>query len=107
VAGAGADDETQWGWLPAFVDDVRGTEGIHYRVLAAALRDAIATEEIPVGTKLPAQRRLASLLTVGRTTVVDAYNVLRSESLLRSRQGAGTWVARRPQRTDRPLRRSP
>ena len=97
MAGVDAGDETQWGWLPAFVDDVRGTEGTHYRVLAAALRDAIATEEIPVGTRLPAQRQLASLLTVGRTTVVDAYNVLRAESLLRSQQGAGTWVARRPQ----------
>ena len=31
-----------------------------------------------------------------RNTVVSAYNLLRAESLLLTRQGAGTWVARRP-----------
>jgi DNA-binding GntR family transcriptional regulator len=93
---AGAGDETPSGWLSAFVDDVRPLDGIHYKALAAALRDAIATEQIPVGARLPAQRELARLFAVGRTTVVGAYNVLRAESLLRSRQGAGTWVVRRP-----------
>jgi DNA-binding GntR family transcriptional regulator len=86
----------QSGWLSVFLDEIRGPAGIQHRALAAALREAIAMGQIPVGARLPAQRELARLLAVGRTTVVGAYNVLRAESLVRSRQGAGTWVIRRP-----------
>lgn len=39
------------------------------------------------------------LLSVGRTTVVGAYNLLRAESLVVMRQGAGTWVTSRPRTT--------
>ena len=84
-------------WLSAFVDEAL-LRRIDYRWLAAALREEIATENIPVGAQLPSQRELARRLAVGRTTVVGAYNVLRSESLVRSRQGAGTWVVGRPDR---------
>ena len=85
-------------WLSAFVDKALTLRRIDYRRLAAALREEIATENIPVGAQLPSQRELARRLAVGRTTVVGAYNVLRSESLVRSRQGAGTWVVGRPDR---------
>jgi DNA-binding GntR family transcriptional regulator len=70
--------------------------GARYRDLAAALRAAIASGEVPIGTRLPPQRELARLLSVGRTTVVAAYNLLRAESLIAMKQGAGTWVVRRP-----------
>jgi hypothetical protein len=83
-------------WLSAFVDEALTSRGIDYRRLAAALREEIVTENIPVGAQLPSQRELARRLGIGRTTVVCAYNVLRSESLVRSRQGAGTWVVGRP-----------
>jgi hypothetical protein len=85
-------------WLSAFVDEALTLRSIDYRRLAAALREEIATENIPVGEQLPSQRELARRLGVGRTTVVGAYNVLRSESLVRPRQGAGTWVVGRPDR---------
>jgi DNA-binding GntR family transcriptional regulator len=52
--------------------------------------------ELPVGARLPPQRELAHLLSIGRTTVVSACNLLRAESLLVTRQGSGTWVAGRP-----------
>lgn len=83
-------------WLSDFVDEALTLKGIDYRRLAAVLREEIATENIPVGAQLPSQRELARRLGVGRTTVVGAYNVLRSESLVRSRRGAGTWVVGRP-----------
>jgi len=51
--------------------------------------------EIPVGARLPPQRELALLVSVGRTTVVTAYNLLRGESLVEMAQGAGTWVVGR------------
>ena len=70
--------------------------GARYRGLATGLRDAIASGELPVGAKLPPERDLAAFLSVGRTTVVSAYNLLQAESLIATRQGAGTWVVRRP-----------
>lgn len=70
--------------------------GARYQDLAVALRAAIDSGEVPIGTKLPPQRDLARLLSVGRTTVVAAYNLLRAESLIVMKQGAGTWVVRRP-----------
>ncbi len=93
-------------WLSRFADEARTLSGIDYRALAAALRQEIETERIPVGAQLPSQRELARRLAIGRTTVVYAYNVLRAESLVRSQQGAGTWVVHRPaprRRPDRPL----
>jgi DNA-binding GntR family transcriptional regulator len=81
--------------LITLIRDVRPS-GARYRDLAAALRAAIASGEVPIGTRLPPQRELARLLLVGRTTVVAAYNLLRAESLIVMRQGAGTWVVRRP-----------
>lgn len=69
------------------------------------LRAAIASGELPVGARLPPQRELARVLSIGRTTVVSACNLLRAESLLVMRQGAGTWVARRPAPGGRPDRR--
>jgi DNA-binding GntR family transcriptional regulator len=83
-------------WLDALSETVRRCSGVRYRELATALRGAIASGELPVGAKLPPERELARLLSVGRTTVVSAYNVLQAESLIVVKQGAGTWVVRRP-----------
>ena len=77
------------------IDEIRHSSGVRYRDLATALQSAIASGAVPVGTRLPPQRELAGLLSVGRTTVVAAYNILRAESLIVMKQGAGTWVARR------------
>jgi DNA-binding transcriptional MocR family regulator len=89
-------------WLVALVHDAQLSSGTRYRDLARGLRAAIASGEVPVGARLPPQRELARILSVGRTTVVAAYNLLRAESLLVVRQGAGTWVVRRPVPGSRP-----
>jgi DNA-binding transcriptional MocR family regulator len=65
-----------------------------YRRLADALRAGIERGEIEPGVRLPPERTLARQLGVSRTTVVQAYDVLRSEEWLESRQGSGTWVRR-------------
>ena len=71
-------------------------QGPLYRRLADALRAGIERGEIEVGTRLPPERVLARELAVSRTTVVQAYDVLRGEEWLDSRQGSGTWVRRSP-----------
>lgn len=67
-------------------------EGPLYRALATALKQAIDGGEIALGTVLPPERALARSLTVSRHTVVAAYERLKAEGWLDSRQGSGTWV---------------
>jgi DNA-binding GntR family transcriptional regulator len=88
--------EPEHEWLVALSQAVRDSPGVRYRSLATALQDAIARGDLPVGAKLPPERELAAFLSVGRTTVVSAYNLLQAESLIVTKQGAGTWVVRRP-----------
>ncbi|CAL9380344.1 HTH-type transcriptional regulatory protein GabR [Nocardiopsis dassonvillei] len=64
--------------------------------LAAALRSAIASDVLPLGTRLPPTRALAAELGVARGTVVEAYQRLTEEGLLTAARGAGTAVAARP-----------
>lgn len=64
-----------------------------YRRLADALRTAVARGDVPVDSRLPAERVLARSLNVSRNTVVNAYDLLDAEGLLVRRKGSGTWVA--------------
>jgi DNA-binding transcriptional MocR family regulator len=64
-----------------------------HRRLAGAIETAIRQGIVLPGTQLPPERKLAQALTVSRTTVVAAYNALRTEGWLESRLGSGTWVA--------------
>src|SRR5207302_1987103 len=64
-----------------------------YTLLAARLRQLVDEGELAPGTLLPPDRALASALTVGRSTVVAAYDQLRLEGRITRRQGSGTRVA--------------
>ena len=88
--------ELEQEWLVELRQALSRSAGVRYRGLAAALRDAIASGELPVGVKLPPERDLAACLSIARTTVVSAFNLLQAESLIVTKQGAGTWVVRRP-----------
>ncbi|MER7411364.1 MocR-like transcription factor YczR [Streptomyces cacaoi] len=63
-----------------------------YRALADGLRLLVLEGRVPVGTRLPAERELAAVLRVSRTTVAAAYEALRSDGFLESRRGAGSWT---------------
>ena len=82
---------------PEFVSALAGWRdrpGPSYRKLSDAIREALGAGRFPVGTALPPERRLAEALGVSRTTVVGAYEALRSEGWLESIQGSGTRVRR-------------
>jgi len=64
-----------------------------YRGLAEAFRRLIADGRIPVGTRLPSERDLATVLRVSRTTVTRAYALLVEHSYATARQGSGTVAA--------------
>lgn len=81
---------------PAMVGAVLGPwadgEGPLYRKLARALAAAIDRGDIEAGSRLPAERVLAEALAVSRTTVVAAYETLRTDERVASRRGSGTRV---------------
>ena len=80
--------------------------GPAYRRLAGAVQRAIESGEVAPASRLPAERTLARLLALSRTTVVAAYELLRQERLVESRQGSGTRV-RGKERRPGPFREDP
>lgn len=67
-----------------------------YGLLAAGLRRLVDDGDLAPGELLPADRTLAAALTVGRSTVVAAYDLLAAEGRIIRRQGSGTRVAGLP-----------
>ncbi|MGJ6961857.1 PLP-dependent aminotransferase family protein [Streptosporangium sp. G11] len=65
----------------------------YYRVLAQTVRSLVLDGRLPVRVRMPAERHLAEALGVSRTTVTSAYDLLREQGYLESRQGAGSWTA--------------
>ncbi|WP_424531748.1 PLP-dependent aminotransferase family protein [Sphaerisporangium viridialbum] len=65
----------------------------YYRALAETVRTLILDGRLPTRVRMPAERHLAEALGVSRTTVTTAYDRLREQGFLDSRQGAGSWTA--------------
>lgn len=68
-----------------------------YQQIAAYIEQRIALGEMPPGSPLPSERKLAQQLGVNRSTVVQAYENLRAAGLIESLTGSGTRVSRREQ----------
>jgi GntR family transcriptional regulator/MocR family aminotransferase len=58
-----------------------------------ALRAAIIDGLLPSGTPLPSSRALSQQISIGRNTIVVAYENLLSDGLVEARHGSGTFVA--------------
>lgn len=61
--------------------------------LFAALRGAVLSGALECGTRMPSSRTLSMDLKVSRTTVIQAYEQLKSEGYLEGREKSGTFVA--------------
>jgi GntR family transcriptional regulator len=70
-----------------------------YQQLQRALRDAITENRLAADEALPPERDLAGEFGVSRITVRKALDALVSEGLLTRRQGAGTFVAARVEKS--------
>jgi DNA-binding transcriptional MocR family regulator len=68
-----------------------------YGHLVSLLETAIASGELPSGSRLPPERTLAERLSISRTTVVSAYRELEARGLLRGYVGRGTFVCAAPE----------
>lgn len=60
--------------------------------LAAAVRLLVLDGRLAPGTRLPSERELAAATGTSRTLTTAAYDHLRGEGLLASRQGSGSWT---------------
>jgi GntR family transcriptional regulator/MocR family aminotransferase len=65
-----------------------------YWRLYEEVRQAILNGRLAPGTLLPSTRALAETLGIGRTTAVNAYELLLDEGYLETKPGSGVFVAR-------------
>ena len=72
--------------------------GPAYQRLADMVAGHLVDGQLPVRVRLPSERDLAAELGVSRTTVTSAYERLRADGFLVSRQGSGSWTTLPPQR---------
>lgn len=70
-----------------------------YRKLERALREAIADNRLTADEALPPERDIALEFGVSRITVRKALDALADEGLVTRRQGAGTFVAARVEKS--------
>jgi len=70
-----------------------------YQQLQRALRQAITARVLSPEDALPAERDMAEVFSISRITVRKALDGLVSEGLLIRRQGAGTFVAARVEKS--------
>jgi DNA-binding transcriptional MocR family regulator len=63
-----------------------------YLALARQVQLLVSEGRLPVGTRMPAERELATAMELSRTTIATAYETLRADGYLRSRRGSGSWT---------------
>lgn len=59
----------------------------------SAIRERIAARQLTPGARLPSVRQAAAQMAVSVSTVVEAYERLAAEGLIRSRPGSGFYVS--------------
>ncbi|PBC62945.1 GntR family transcriptional regulator [Streptomyces sp. Tue6028] len=70
--------------------------GTEFDRVLGTLRTRIADGTYPLDSQLPPQRELAEMFDVSRDTVQRVIRELNSEGWIRSRQGSGTRVVKKP-----------
>jgi DNA-binding transcriptional MocR family regulator len=63
-----------------------------YQQISGQIRKMILSGILPVGFKLPSERRLADTLEINRSTVLSAYRELKADGFISSAAGKGTVV---------------
>jgi DNA-binding transcriptional MocR family regulator len=64
-----------------------------YQQISEYIEQRITLGEMPPGSMLPSERKLAEQLGVNRSTVVQAYENLRASGIIESTTGSGTRVS--------------
>ncbi|WP_053375347.1 MocR-like pyridoxine biosynthesis transcription factor PdxR [Paenibacillus sp. FJAT-27812] len=64
-----------------------------YQQIVDHIQRAISYAELPPGSSLPSERKMAEQLGVNRSTIIQAYEELRASGLVESTVGSGTRVS--------------
>jgi len=71
-------------------------QGVLYEQIARSIKTHILDGSFQAGMKLPSSRELALIMKMSRRSVVDAYDLLAAEGMVRSIAGVGTVVTPPP-----------
>ncbi len=71
------------------------TASPYYLQIAALIKSKIVDGSLEAGEKLPAERELALLFEVSRTTAINAYRHLEKDGYVSIKNGSGTYVSDR------------
>ncbi|MBP1852540.1 PLP-dependent aminotransferase family protein [Rhizobium halophytocola] len=77
----------------ALTADIREADGTRVEQVMEAIRRRIAARTLQAGARLPSIRKGAQSFAVSPSTVVEAYERLAAEGLIRSRPGSGFYVS--------------
>ncbi|MBB4956040.1 DNA-binding transcriptional MocR family regulator [Agrobacterium vitis] len=72
------------------------SDGTRIDMVMAAISERIAARSLLSGARLPSVRALAKTMQVSVSTVVEAYERLAAEGVIRSRPGSGFYVSAPP-----------
>jgi DNA-binding transcriptional MocR family regulator len=72
---------------------MKGRGGTRTIDVMAAIRARVASRALGAGDRLPSIRSLAAAMAVSPSTVVEAYDRLAAEGLIRARRGSGFYVS--------------
>src|SRR3954465_10227146 len=64
-----------------------------YQQIYDFIEEKIAYGELPTGSLLPSERKLAEQLKVNRMTIVHVYDELQASGLVERKKGSGTRVS--------------
>ncbi|MEZ0109677.1 DNA-binding transcriptional MocR family regulator [Catenulispora sp. EB89] len=81
--------------MPALLGEWRNGAGSLAQRLADAIEGAVERGELLAGWALPSERNLAAVLDVSRSTTARGMELLAKRGIVRSVQGAGTFVVGR------------
>ncbi len=73
--------------------DRRGRGGARTLEVMEVIRSRVAGRTLAAGDRLPSVRRFAATMGVSPSTVVEAYERLAAEGLIRARRGSGFYVS--------------
>jgi DNA-binding transcriptional MocR family regulator len=88
--------QTLAAWIAELIGDWKLGRGPLLSRLSNALEAAIARGTIPAGMRLPSERELAQALDLSRSTVVAAYDRLKTDGRVHTLRGSGTYAGSAP-----------
>jgi GntR family transcriptional regulator len=79
--------------MALWIQIISGSDEPIYSQIVEQIRQAIAKDQLGIGEKLPAVRKLASELVINPNTVAKAYSLLEQSGLVVTKSGSGTFVS--------------